>query len=53
MSYFLKKAKIKNRTYLAIYDSFFSSEKKHPVNKCASSLFSVEPNYKRHYLHSV
>ena len=28
MSYFLKKTPLKNRTYLAIYESFYSHEKK-------------------------
>lgn len=28
MAYFLKKTKLKNRTYLAIYESFYSHEKR-------------------------
>lgn len=42
MAYFLKKTTLKNRTYLAIYDSFYSNEKKGAVHKCYKSLGSVE-----------
>lgn len=33
MAYFLKKTTLKNRTYLAIYDSFYSHEKKGAAHK--------------------
>lgn len=42
MAYFLKKTKLKNRTYLAIYESFYSHEKKGTAHKCHKSLGSVE-----------
>ena len=42
MAYFLKKTKLKNRTYLAIYESFYSHEKKGTAHKCYKSLGSVE-----------
>jgi transposase len=42
MAYFLKKTKQKNRTYLAIYESFYSHEKKGTAHKCFKSLGSVE-----------
>lgn len=42
MAYFLKKTTLKNRTYLAIYDSFYSHEKKGAAHKCYKSLGSVE-----------
>lgn len=42
MAYFLKKTTLKNRTYLAIYDSFYSHDKKGAVHKCYKSLGSVE-----------
>lgn len=42
MAYFLKKTKLKNRTYLAIYESFYSQDKKGTVHKCYKSLGSVE-----------
>lgn len=42
MAYFLKKTTLKNRTYLAIYDSFYSHDKKGSVHKCYKSLGSVE-----------
>ena len=41
MAYFLKKTKLKNRTYLAIYESFYSP-KKETAHKCFKSLGSVE-----------
>jgi transposase len=42
MAYFLKKTVLKNRTYLAIYESFYSHEKKGTAHKCYQSLGSVE-----------
>lgn len=42
MAYFLKKTTLKNRTYLAIYDSFYSHEKKGTAHKYYKSLGSVE-----------
>jgi len=42
MAYFLKKTPLKNRTYLAIYESFYSHEKKGTAHKCYKSLGSVE-----------
>lgn len=42
MAYFLKKAKQKNRTYLAIYESFYNHDKKETAHKCYKSLGSIE-----------
>lgn len=42
MAYFLKKTKLKNRTYLAIYESFYSHDKKGTAHKCFQSLGSIE-----------
>lgn len=42
MAYFLKKTKQKNRTYLAIYESFYNHEKKGTAHKCYKSLGSIE-----------
>src|SRR5690554_188099 len=42
MAYFLKQTKQKNRTYLAIYESFYSHEKKGTAHKCFKSLGSIE-----------
>ena len=42
MAYFLKKTKQKNRTYLAIYESFYHHEKKGTAHKCIKSLGSIE-----------
>lgn len=42
MAYFLKKTTLKNRTYLAIYDSFYSHDKKGAAHKCYQSLGSIE-----------
>lgn len=42
MAYFLKKTKLKNRTYLAIYESFYNHDKKGTAHKCYKSLGSVE-----------
>lgn len=44
MAYFLKKTKLKNRTYLAIYESFYNPEKKGTAHRCYKSLGSVETN---------
>jgi hypothetical protein len=42
MAYFLKKTKLKNRTYLAIYESFYSHKKKGTAHRCFKSLGSIE-----------
>lgn len=42
MAYFLKKTKLKNRTYLAIYESFYNHEKKGTSHKTFKSLGSIE-----------
>jgi len=42
MAYFLKKTPLKNRTYLAIYESFYSHEKKGTAHKCYKSMGSIE-----------
>jgi len=42
MAYFLKKTRQKNRTYLAIYESFYNPDKKETAHKCYKSLGSVE-----------
>ena len=42
MAYFLKQTKQKNRTYLAIYESFYNHEKKGTAHKCFKSLGSIE-----------
>lgn len=42
MAYFLKKTPLKNRTYLAIYESFYSHDKKGTAHKCYKSLGSIE-----------
>lgn len=42
MAYFLKKTKLGNRTYLAIYESFYSHDKKGTAHRCYKSLTSVE-----------
>jgi hypothetical protein len=44
MAYFLKKTPQKNRTFLAIYESFYSHEKKGTAHKCIRSLGSIEGN---------
>ena len=46
MAYFLKKTKQKNRTYLAIYESFYNHDKKATAHKCYESLGSVETHMK-------
>ncbi|HQD40603.1 MAG TPA: IS1634 family transposase [Bacillota bacterium] len=42
MAYFLKKTKLKGRTYLAIYESFYNPEKKETAHKCYKSLGSIQ-----------
>ena len=42
MSYFLKRTTQNKRTYLAIYESFYSHSKKGTAHKCYKSLGSVE-----------
>ncbi len=42
MSYYLKKTKIKGRTYLSIDESFYNPEKKETAHRCYKSLGSVE-----------
>jgi len=46
MAYFLKQTKQKNRTYLAIYESFYNHDKKGTAHKCYKSLESVETHLK-------
>ena len=47
MAYFLKKTKLKNRTYLAIYESFYHHGKKGTAHKCYKSLGSVETHMQK------
>lgn len=42
MAYYLKKTKLKGRTYLSIDESFYSHDKKGTSHKCFKSLGSVE-----------
>lgn len=42
MAYYLKKTKLKGRTYLSIDESFYSREKHGTAHKCYKSLGSVE-----------
>ena len=42
MAYFLKKTKQKNKTYLAIYESYYNSEKKETAHRSFKSLGSIE-----------
>ena len=42
MAYYLKKTKLKGRTYLSIDESFYSHEKKGTAHRCYKSLGSVE-----------
>ena len=42
MAFYLKKTKLKRRTYLSIDESFYSHEKKGTAHKCYKSLGSVE-----------
>jgi len=42
MAYYLKKTRLKGRTYLSIDESFYSHEKKGTAHKCYKSLGSIE-----------
>lgn len=42
MAYYLKKTKLKGRTYLSIDESFYNHDKKGTAHKCYKSLGSVE-----------
>ena len=42
MAFYLKKTKLKGRTYLSIDESFYSQEKKGTAHRCYKSLGSVE-----------
>lgn len=42
MAFYLKKTKLKDRTYLSIDESFYSHEKKGTAHRCYKSLGSVE-----------
>ena len=42
MAFYLKKTKLKGRTYLSIDESFYFHEKKGTAHKCYKSLGSVE-----------
>lgn len=42
MAYYLKKTKLKGRTYLSIDESFYSHDKKGTAHRCFKSLGSVE-----------
>jgi transposase len=42
MAYYLKKTKLKGRTYLSIDESFYSHKKKGTAHKCYKSLGSIE-----------
>lgn len=46
MSYYLKKTKLKERTYLSIDESFYSHDKKGTAHRCFKSLGSVETHIK-------
>ena len=46
MAYYLKKTKLKGRTYLSIDESFYSYEKKGTAHKCFKSLGSIETHLK-------
>ena len=46
MAYYLKKTKLKGRTYLSIDESFYSHEKKGTAHKVYKSLGSVETHFK-------
>lgn len=46
MAYYLKKTKLKGRTYLSIDESFYSNEKKGTAHRCYKSLGSVETHIK-------
>lgn len=42
MAFYLKKTKLKDRTYLSIDESFYNHNKKGTAHKCYKSLGSVE-----------
>lgn len=42
MAYFLKKSKQQNKTYIAIYESFYSPDSNGTRHKCVKSLGSIE-----------
>lgn len=42
MAYFLKKTKLKNRTYLSIVESFYNPDKKGTSHRIYKSLKSLE-----------
>ena len=42
MAYFLKKAKLKGRTYLSIVESYYSHDKRGSAHRTYKSLSSVE-----------
>ena len=42
MAFYLKKTKLKGRTYLSIDESFYSHDKKGTAHRCYKSLGSVE-----------
>ena len=42
MAFYLKKTRLKGRTYLSIDESFYSHDKKGTAHKCYKSLGSVE-----------
>jgi len=46
MAYYLKKTKLKGRTYLSIDESFYNHDKKGTAHKCYKSLESVETHIK-------
>lgn len=46
MSYYLKKTRLKGRTYLSIDESFYSNDKKGTAHRCYKSLGSVETHIK-------
>jgi len=46
MAYYLKKTKLKGRTYLSIDESFYSHDKKGTAHKCFKSLGSIETHEK-------
>ena len=47
MAFFLKINEQKNRTYIAIYESFYSHKKKGTAHRCYKSLQSVETQIKK------
>lgn len=53
MAYFLKKTKQKDRTYLAIYESFYSPKTKGTVHKSFRACGSIEGNQKKGILDPI